>query len=715
MKKITILCFTIALSMSSLFASDIPVATGSYRFDPSETNDSIKFETNQTYYHTFYVDAETGADSNDGLSLATALKTLDKLAQQEITFGDQILLKGGLRFKGCINLINLNETLAENTRDTETPRIHIGSYGGRKAIIDCAGYAAGIWIENTSCVDVSDLKITGNGGTQKAEITQRYGVSILSSSAITNSLVHDITIYNVDIYDVFLLNPVANSRACNQWDMNDAAGWGWGIFGRVEGGKGIHDANIRNVDVRNVSEMGIRFKGKGKIDGTPEKNCDKVQIQYCHVFQTGGPGMQFNRCNHSSMLNCRITESGNRNDNRKWGRGSGMWTWGSVDFLLEHNTFEGAQGIADCCGAHIDFNCTNVVIQNCISRYNAGGFIEVLGLNYNCCYRYNVSINDGWRNLDDPAQAFWGEVGNTGCILTVNGHNGDKQYKGPYQTYIYNNTVINTTNDPYKNPFVFNIATSNVGLVIMNNIFWIPEQCKSNWSMHKWKDGKPYEAANDFMISDSPKSTSPDANGTYYANTRKMTETEIAAMNVVMKNNIYKKNILPENYWDEQPFFVDPLFADVNGYEAADFVPSNSTAIKKGMEIPKLETDLTDYGITFGGLKVTKDFFGNPITGNIIGAIVPNAKQSSVNGSTQTSVKEMIKASEKCFVYPNPVKEILSVSKSINDTNFVLFSMGGTILKKGEIIDNSINVSHLKKGCYLLRVGNNVPMKFIKV
>ena len=711
-KKLCTLSLIMALSVCAVFAIEKPISTGRYHFEPSETNDSIQFKSNQIYTRTLYVDAENGTDTNNGLSPETALKTLDKLAQQKITFGDQILLKGGVTYKGCINLENLNESLCENNRDTETPHIHIGSYGGRKAIIDCAGFKAGIWIENTSCVDVSDLKITGNGGMQHSEIEQRYGISILSSPSITNSLVHDISIFNVDIFDVFLLNPVADSRACNQWNMNDSAGWGWGIFGRVEGGKGIHDANIKKVDVRNVSQMGIRFKGKGKIDGSPDKNCDNIQIESCNIFQTGGPGMQFNKCNHSSMKHCRITESGNRNDNRKWGRGSGMWTWGCVDFLLENNIFEGAQGIADSCGAHIDFNCTNVVIQKCISRYNAGGFIEILGLNHNCCYRYNVSINDGWRNLDDPAQAFWGEVGNEGCILTVNGHNGDKQFKGPYQTYIYNNTIVNTTNTPYTNPFVFEIATSNQGLVIMNNIFWIPEKCKSSWSMHKWKDGKPYEAAKDFMIAYSQKSTSPDANGAYYANVRNMNSTEIDAMNIVMKNNIYQKDILPENYWDENPLFFNPGFIDVNGYEATDLIPTDSTVITRGMEIPKLKTDTTAYGIKFGGLKVTTDFFGNPISENIIGAIVPNAIQGS--GNIKTSIKEKAKSSEKCFVYPNPVKEILKISSSVNDTDFVLFGMDGTLLKRGEIVDNSINVSQLKKGCYLLRVGNNVPLKFVK-
>ncbi|WP_010528682.1 hypothetical protein [Thermophagus xiamenensis] len=55
------------------------------------------------------------------------------------------------------------------------------------------------------------------------------------------------------------------------------------------------------------------------------------------------------------------------------------------------------------------------------------------------------------------------------------------------------------------------------------------------------------------------------------------------------------------------------------------------------MEIPKLESDTTSYGIKFGGLKMTKDFFGNPIRGNIIGAIVPDAKQRCDSDATLIS------------------------------------------------------------------------------
>jgi len=385
--------------------------------------------------------------------------------------------------------------------------------------------------------------------------------------------------------------------------------------------------------------MGIQAKGHGAYDGTIMSNVNNLHVLNSTVYQSGGPGMQFSRCTNSDMKYCHITESGNRNDNRKWGRGSGMWTWGCYNFFLEHNIFEGAQGIGDSCGAHIDFNCTNVVIQYCLSKYNCGGFIEVLGLNNNCCYRYNVSINDGWKDSQDfPAQAFWGNIGGKSPIVTINGHNSGPSYIGPYNTYIYNNTIINTIdgNKPYNNPFKFGIATSNRGLLVMNNIFWFAKKCGVAATFHGWKDGAACDKACDFCVSTGPKSNAKANKGVYPAQSRPMNENELAIMNLIMKNNLYElynpkgtdkyskvENALPNGYWDENALGGNPEFKNVDGSEAEDMIPSNAKIIMKGMEVKKLSTDKTKYGIYYGGLKVKKDFFGHKIKGNILGAIMP--------------------------------------------------------------------------------------------
>ena len=107
--------------------------------------------------------------------------------------------------------------------------------------------------------------------------------------------------------------------------------------------------------------------------------------------------MQFSGVTDGHIHHNKIDHSGSTADSRNWGRGSGLWTWSCSNIVIEHNRFENANGPGDSAGVHIDYNCNDVVIQYNLSANNAGGFCEILGNNYNCAYRYNISINDGYR------------------------------------------------------------------------------------------------------------------------------------------------------------------------------------------------------------------------------------------------------------------------------------------------------------------------------
>lgn len=611
-------------------------------FEKPNKNDEIKYKAKKKFDRVIYVDAQSGSDQNSGSSPAEAIKTLDKLASMNLSAGVEVLLKGGQRHVGTIELFEFDN--ADSSKPT-----HIGSYGGSKALIDAKGYPAGVYIRNSSNVTVSDLKITANGGAEKypymyREQDQDYrgnrcGVLIASTGASQN-LLENTLIYNIDIDDVYLQNPSEVWRTCNRWGIRGQEGYGLGVQGYVvDGGAGVSKITLREVLVEDVGKEGVKFNGNGEDFGPIENNVDQLLITNCTVYQTGGPGMQFGRCTNSKMEHCRTTESGNRNDNRKWGRGSGMWTYSCTNFIFEYNVFEGAQGIGDSCGAHIDQFCKDVIIQYCFSRFNCGGFVEILGRCENCGYRYNVSINDGWRDSKDlPAQAFW-NIGAPGIIARVDGYNSERRFVDTYSSYIYNNTIIVTEDGaaPYKNKFHFEIATSSKGVAVANNIFWFDSPLHADEGLHAWKDGKPYEAANDYRVSYAPADNAEviePKSGAVASKVRDMTEAEIAVMNVEMQNNIYKvqgKEALPERYWDENMLNDDPQFAKAKGVDIIDMIPQNAEAISQGIEVPILKTDKAGYGL-IGGLKMKRDIFGNPIKGNIMGAIVPKAKSKSWNG-----------------------------------------------------------------------------------
>ncbi|MFI3247875.1 MAG: hypothetical protein R3Y39_01950 [Rikenellaceae bacterium] len=637
----------ILLSCSSTASDPIESFTNSF----ATPNNEIGYKGDAKFTRTIYVDPTNGDDNNSGESPNEAIKGLQKLEELSISGGDQILLKGGEKHYGTIELIGLNQ--GENSST-----IHIGSYGEQKATLDFKGYSAGVLIDRSSNVIVTDLNITANGTIPGEEYMirpqdrnndYRYAVFVHANG----EKVRDITIENINVSDVYYYNvddenTPTDIRPCRMWSTNGESLYGWGIraFSRTEGSQ-IDNLTVRNCHVTNVSHTGI------KINGDPWSPINNLLIEDCSTINIGGPGTQFSGIRNSVMRRTKVVNPGCRDDIRMWGRGSGMWLVRSINFLFEKNYFEGSRGIADCCGAHIDIGNKDVVIQYSVSKNNCGGFVEILGENQNCCYRYNISINDGWRNRDDNEQdSYWmwrqkeidkdGKeieklIGTNGCLVTVNGHSNNG-YVGPYQNYIYNNTIICTDSrsDNYTNGHFFEIATSATGVSVMNNIFYVPVQMRATKSSH-WvdEDGVVHNRAFDFMTTDGEL----DENGEPIV--RDLTSAELAELDFVVDNNLYKlydpnfaygENALPINaerpeskndYKDTNPLGGDPGFrgAIAETMTAEDLIPTNKAVINRGKDVPKLASDKSDYGV-LPQLKMERDFFGRVITQPILGACV---------------------------------------------------------------------------------------------
>ena len=76
---------------------------------------------------------------------------------------------------------------------------------------------------------------------------------------------------------------------------------------------------------------------------------------------------------------------------------------------------------------------------------------------------------------------------------------------------------------------------------------------------------------------------------------------------------------------------------------------------------------------------------------------------------------ETLKPESPVFVFPNPVKETLTVNGVKKGDVINVFDMSGGLLRTVTAQDNNanINVSSLQKGIYLLQLGKQV-VKFIK-
>jgi hypothetical protein len=65
-------------------------------------------------------------------------------------------------------------------------------------------------------------------------------------------------------------------------------------------------------------------------------------------------------------------------------------------------------------------------------------------------------------------------------------------------------------------------------------------------------------------------------------------------------------------------------------------------------------------------------------------------------------------------VFPNPTTQNIQITSSSSDGYFQIFNLTGKLIESGNYHKNTVNVSALKSGTYLLRIGNNIK-KFVKL
>lgn len=447
----------------------------------------------------------------------------------------------------------------------------ITSYDTAPARIDAAGEAEGILLENCSNILVSNISISGNGRGDKKKLDDpavskkmRCGILVQATTPGTYS---NIQLSNITISDIFFeeLGFIRDANEVRTANGTQAYGWGIRFINSLEDAH-LNRIRVSGCHINNVSHTGIKFSGK-------KENIKEIEVCYNKVTYAGGPGMQMSGVAGAHIHHNTIDHSGAADDTRKWGRGSGYWCWGSRDIVLEHNNLLNANGPGDSSGAHIDYNCSDIIYQYNFSANNAGGFCEILGNNHNCVYRYNISVNDGWRKKDENG-AF-----HEGKVLWMSGYIGEKRRHGPYNSYVYNNTICVTDYEDVR----IAIGNTTNGLLLANNIFYFK---------------KSYPVLGDQF--------NPEKK-----------QKGVMARNITFQNNLF----LQKETWNEQiPIqgtgcsFGNPEFTNIQGKTPIEFTPRNRQLIEnKGMVIQKLPTD------TIGirrGLSVTHDILGNPIKDN---------------------------------------------------------------------------------------------------
>lgn len=528
----------------------------------------------------YYFSSNQGDDSNSGLTPQHPLKSLDMLSGVTLQAGDTIFLLRGSTFRG--------EIFIEEVEAPARMPLVVSSYGditANQPLIDAAGYLSAIRLYNSSGVVVENIDITANGAASSEDhsaLSEKISLSKTGTrcgvyyKTTRQGAYSNIRLSGVNIYDIFLNEEGFQRDGLDVNSANGTGGYGFGIlFNCAEESASLSDIVIENCSVENVAHTGIRFVGKSN-----PFTVENAQIINTNVLRAGGPGIQMSGVKGGVLRGCVIDRSGSDDDSRKWKRGSGYWCWSSEDILVEHCQLTNSNGPADSSGAHIDFNCNNVVYQYNLSRNNAGGFVEILGNNYNCIYRYNVSINDGHRINGDTSGKAQEVAHQWGYTIWISNWSGTR--KGPYNSYIYNNTIYVGEDNISRNTF----AQTLEGIYIANNIFHIEGDAVAI------RDKKEF-------------AQSPQRGQTIFKNNLFLTGDSWAEDSTIS---------------DSEPLYGDAGFTNGGGCNIADYTPQNIELVKdRGVKIEELPT--TKIPLTID-LHPKVDILGNPIKGGVdMGAI----------------------------------------------------------------------------------------------
>ena len=335
-----------------------------------------------------------------------------------------------------------------------------------------------------------------------------------------------------------------------------------------------------------------------------------------------------------------------------------MWTFDCKNAIAQHNYFMNAHGPQDSYGAHIDYGNENVVFQYNYSYNNEGGFVEILGDNINCGYRYNISVNDGYRL--DPNNSPWDKKGK---IFWISNYCGSGPRCPNTATFIYNNTVfINDSINPeiYFWPNVGDVHLYNNIIYVGSNGQKIPTLLQNN--------------LNTLNIS----------HNVFYDSSRINLDTD-----------------LTNNAFFNDPKLLNPSYLGINDPNMYQ-LQGNSPFIGAGKLISG-SSDTTNYLNNNGG----RDYFGNIISDinppcigafNLISLNTPNSKKNLNIKAVPSMTTDNLR---------------LKIENYYGEIETEIYNIKGNKISKQN--GTFISLKDFKKGIYILRINFNGEIENLKV
>lgn len=597
MKKIPLIYIFIAvLIVSTLYScqkddTDIEVSQDDNLDDDDDDQTTPPDEEQPSVEEGVYYISSSSSTNGDGLTESTPFNSLDTLALISFEPGNKILLKSGDEFEGMLALESI-------IGSAEKP-ITISTYGGEeRAKIDGRDYPAALSLLNSTYFTIENLELTANGGEKdfdsrypRYQKKSRYGLYVGEDKNSNSLNCEGVVLRNLYIHDVFYYS---DGEIVNRDDVGETY-TSYGLDFNYEQSY-LKDILIEECEVLRVSNKGIHFSA-GSTD-TESYLGDGVTVRNCLVRDTGSAGIKVKLSRNILIEYCQVFRSGCPDDPRNLMAGTGIYTGNSDGTLVQYNYIEGARGDNDSRGIHMDQYSLNYVAQYNITYDNVGGFVHIVGGGRNNVFRYNISINDGYR-------------ADSGNIISFNAFD---QTDNAENCYVYNNTIYTNYGDVY---FRINAYTKNA--LIKNNLIYYTKSL-THTDASKWIDENSdvSESGLNIQFTNNMLSTTPPA--PFLAS-----ENIVKDIYFASQSNI--EAVIKANTWRDG--------SDSNPFTTADFASADSESYTGAVRITQLEADPNGLQL---GYDLYEDIDGNsidPENSPFIGAIKPTVSIATNGGSVE--------------------------------------------------------------------------------
>jgi len=627
--------------------------------------------TNTLYATNYYVDATSGNDSNSGTTSATAWQTISKMTSMSVSFqpGDSILFKKGEVWNGDpIHSSNHPSGTVNNP-------ITYGSYGtGAKPIINIHIEQSPTWTDEGSNIWSTITGAVSRFFKNNIEMLRNPLPSSISLGTQGTEYYTELTNggNNLKLYIYSQTTP-----------LNDTFQWT------------AHNICLNLFNANYIQLVGIDFRG-GANACIEIKNNSHWKIENCDIGFNSGYGITIHNSSDIKISHCKFNSNFTVDQSSLQPAGTGIDYTGCSDGIFVGGASQNIE--VDYCyfknWSHASFsantNDSSNVISNIIFHNNEltspdilyGGRLAYSGYSEGGAY-YNNYIHDisvanqlgGSNNhfhhniidnvLDSPLKA-----DHVGIGIWMQNYNIQIR-----NNIIEHNVIANTQSKGFEIYSInWDYPKEFSGNVFRNNIIYNCGISENNIGIQFHKDQNGQKIYNNII----------ENNLIYNSNT---TQTCLYQYNGTL-SDVDTFNTQDTDIHDiigGNPLFIDAANGDYHLME-------NSPAIDAGA------TPLS-----------TEDYDGN---------LIANAADIGAYEYYE-SLEIADNQKDKIVIYPNPTLGKVFLPNQFNNEAYEIYTLIGSVVKSGIVKENSVDLSELKTGIYLINIieiktGNKKILKIVK-